>query len=238
VTRRSFAFHHQPGRPQVKVAAVLALVAVCAFCLFHFLSHPRRIREDQPEPTAETNSLPLTENSVTAKILPARKPVMAPIVTTPTPAKPPPTEAQIKAAFLVNFLRYSTFPSSAFEDGSSPYLIVAEEPAVYAALKTFRTARINGRPFEIESSYPPGVLDTRPHLVYCTRENSTELPKRFTGAAAVLSVSDAPGFLEHGGMIQLFIKTGGYMAFRVNTAAVAQAGIILSPKLLRLAAPR
>jgi hypothetical protein len=50
----------------------------------------------------------------------------------------------------------------------------------------------------------------------------------------VLSVSDSPGFLDHGGMIQ-FVTMDNRVRFSVNLAPVAKSGISLSSELLKVA---
>src|SRR5436309_345560 len=69
-------FHHQPGRVRVKVAAVLALLIVCAFCVFW---RSRQTLEDQPAALAdqsqaarEGGSSGLAQNPVTPDIIPIR----------------------------------------------------------------------------------------------------------------------------------------------------------------------
>lgn len=54
------------------------------------------------------------------------------------------------------------------------------------------------------------------------------------GNADVLTVSDAPDFLEHGGMIQ-FVEVSGRVRMAVNLDAVNRTHLVLSSELLRVA---
>lgn len=53
--------------------------------------------------------------------------------------------------------------------------------------------------------------------------------------ADALTVSDAPDFLEHGGMIQ-FVPEDNHVRFEVNLDAVDRTHLVLSSELLRVAA--
>jgi hypothetical protein len=50
----------------------------------------------------------------------------------------------------------------------------------------------------------------------------------------VLTVSDAPGFLDEGGIIQL-VRTDNRLGFNISLPAAERAGLRLSSHLLRLA---
>ena len=52
--------------------------------------------------------------------------------------------------------------------------------------------------------------------------------------APVLLVSDMPGFVERGGMIQ-FVTEGNRVRFLVNLKAAQKAGLALSSELLKVA---
>jgi len=54
------------------------------------------------------------------------------------------------------------------------------------------------------------------------------------GNADVLTVSDAPDFLQHGGMIQ-FVLVSNHVRFAVNLEAVNHTHLVLSSELLRVA---
>ena len=53
--------------------------------------------------------------------------------------------------------------------------------------------------------------------------------------SAILTVSDMPGFLQRGGMIQ-FVAEDKRVRFQINAAAAQHVGLALSSELLRVAA--
>ena len=145
------------------------------------------------------------------------------------------TEAQIKAAFLVNFLRYAVFPQRAFANSSSPYLVFSDDQQVFEVLeKQVGAKKINERATQAAFVSINDSLEMLPHLFYSGSSVSGSLSHPFTNGEPVLTVGDAPDFLRKGGMIQL-VESQGRFSFRINRAAIDRSGIVLSPRLLQLA---
>ncbi len=53
----------------------------------------------------------------------------------------------------------------------------------------------------------------------------------------LLTVGETPGFLEHGGIINL-VEVQGRIRFEINQEAAKRAGLTVSSRLLRLAMER
>ena len=145
------------------------------------------------------------------------------------------TEAQVKAAFLVNFLRYAEFPQSAFANSTSPYLVFSDDQQVFEVLeKQAGAKKVNERATQAAFVSNNDSLEMLPHLFYSGSSVSGSSSHPFTNGEPVLTVGDAPDFLRKGGMIQL-VEIQGHFSFRINRAAIDKSGIILSPRLLQLA---
>jgi hypothetical protein len=153
---------------------------------------------------------------------------------TSLPSKNSPTEAQIKAAFVFNFLRFSTFPDSAFPDASSPFRIASDDQEILDFLEHMAQRKINNRSYVLEFVQSGQMFEQQPHLFYTSGSNWASVSQRFKNPELVLTVSDSPNFLENGGMIQL-VKNGDRFSFRVNGEAIAKSRIVVSGKILRLA---
>jgi hypothetical protein len=163
-------------------------------------------------------------------------------------APAPRLEAQVEAAFLVNFLRYTDWPDDT-PGNPDPYVISvvgdAEMAATLAQL-TRVVAPIRGRRVEVQRvEFPQGADATvratvserlrRSHLVFVheTLEPVASILGDLSGQP-VLTVSDREGFAAEGGMLGLR-RRGGRITFEANPAAIRNARLVVSAKVLKLA---
>jgi hypothetical protein len=158
-------------------------------------------------------------------------------------------EAQVEAAFLVNFLRYTDWPADRAAQGDDAYVITVlgdEAIAAQLARLTQVVAPVRGRRIEVQRLEFPEGADAnvratlserlrRSHLVYVheTREPVAAILGDLSGQP-VLTVSDQPGFVAQGGMLGLR-RDGGRIAFEANPGAIRNARLVVSAKVLKLA---
>lgn len=182
----------------------------------------------------------------------ASMPVASPVRAQPART---PSEAQVEAAYLVNFLRYTEWPARSFDAPDAPYVIaVVGDASVAQSVRAVASAaaRINGRAIEVRSI--PGGRGTRaaPFDSEQDRENLLQLRRShlvFFHASAgaipaqalsdlwgqpVLTVSDVPDFARSGGMLGL-VKSSGHIMFEANPVAIRNSRLMLSAKVLKLA---
>ena len=181
----------------------------------------------------------------------------APALTLAAAGQPPAAGAaeaarveEVKAAFVVNFLRYTEWPATSFETTDSPFVvIVVGDDAVAEALEEIaeRSAPIAGRPVSVERRPLPGrgswryarLLEElrRSHLLYLGEEVAEGIAAELIedlDAASVLTVGDRPGFAEAGGMIGLR-RSGDRVVFDANPEAIRKTRLLVSARVLRLA---
>jgi hypothetical protein len=146
-------------------------------------------------------------------------------------------EYQVKAAFLLNFIRYTTWPAKAFETPKSPIvlLVVGKDPFGTYLESTFTGEEIHGRTVEVRRSrdLPEHVEG---HVVFCAdpaQATRAELLKRCQKRPQLL-VGESAGFAEEGACINFFLE-GKKTHFEVNTEALAENGLELNPSVLRFA---
>lgn len=145
------------------------------------------------------------------------------------------SEPEAKAAFLLNFARFTQWPVEALLPGE-PLTICASDRAVADALEVTVRGREAGnravaaRRIQIDGAY--GDCD----VLYVTRLDQRRAARLLESvlSAPVLTVSDEAGFARWGGDIELFIENGR-MGFLVNRKAAERVGIRLSSRLLGLA---
>jgi len=148
-----------------------------------------------------------------------------------------PSEYQVKAVFLFNFAQFVDWPPEAVADSQAPLTIgvLGENPFGDVLDATVRGERRGARSFVVrryqrvedikicdilfisrpEGDRPEGVL--------------ADLKRR-----PILTVSDADGFAEHGGMIR-FVTDRNRIRLKINLGVVQAAHLTISSKLLRVA---
>jgi YfiR/HmsC-like len=143
------------------------------------------------------------------------------------------TPSALKAAFLFNFAKFADW--SAVQPSVTLVLCVANDDALGAALgDSVRGQRIETHPIEVRKVKADGSVAAC-HLLFVPASDARQaLAKIGAGTEALLTVSDAPGFAQSGGLIELF-QENGRMRFAVNVDTARRSGIRLSSRLLDLA---
>ncbi|HEV7138986.1 MAG TPA: YfiR family protein [Steroidobacteraceae bacterium] len=155
------------------------------------------------------------------------------------PAHAEPTVQQVEAVFLFYFPQFVDWPAAAFADERAPIVIgvLGDDPFGGALDQAVAGERVNGRPVVVRRL--KSVADaTGCHILYISSSEAPQL-QQILGALKdhdVLTVSDIDHFAQDGGMIR-FVLVDQHVRLRVNAQAARAAGLKLSSKLLRAAAP-
>jgi hypothetical protein len=144
-------------------------------------------------------------------------------------------EDRVRAAFLFNFTHFVVWqdPERVAPDG----IVVAVEggDGVEAVLRQMTDGEdVGGAPVKV-TRLPPDALG-RCHIFYLAGACDRATVARWLGPSprsGVLTVGDAPGFLEQGGIIR-FHMTGNRIRFEVSLENAKKAGIKLSSKLIQV----
>jgi hypothetical protein len=146
-------------------------------------------------------------------------------------------EYQLKAAFLVNFSRFITWPEQSLpsEQPEITFCIAGKNP-FGTSLSAVENKKINGRTIKILSS---DSIQNLPecHLLFISRSEYGNLASLLSciGKKPVVIVSDIPGFVDAGGSIEFIIKEDR-LSFIINHSDLKQRGIQASASMLDLAA--
>lgn len=164
-------------------------------------------------------------------------------------------ETDVEAAYLVNFLRYTQWPERSFESPDSPLVISVIGPkSVSDRVRDVARAagRIGNRTIEVRSiPFQRGSVDAPlqserdrqslalirgSHLVFFHIDAGPLHPQALSDlwGHPVLTVSNAPGFADAGGMLGLF-RSSGHIVFEANPGAIRNSGLLVSAKVLKLA---
>ncbi|MEK7793768.1 MAG: YfiR family protein [Candidatus Hydrogenedentota bacterium] len=144
---------------------------------------------------------------------------------------------EVKAAFVLKFVRFVEWPEGAFETPDSPLRIgIAGNRKVYDALSELAAAEADhGRKFEVIYSEDGRELGTC-QIAYFGRELAGTVTAALgrLGEASVLTIGDSDEFTSSGGVIRLYEKSRK-MSMEINVSAAERAELKISSKLLELA---
>lgn len=148
----------------------------------------------------------------------------------------PVSVADLKAAFLYNFARFTEWPADVVPANGAIALCVAGDPDVVQSLgRAVQGKKIDGRTLSVRKMNLDGPIRSC-QLLYASDvdiRRARELVNAVKGVP-VLTVSDLPAFAEMGGTAHLFMQ-GERMRFAVNVDAALRANIRISAQLLNLA---
>lgn len=148
-------------------------------------------------------------------------------------------EAQVKAGYLINFLRYTSFPERPGEAEDRPWrIMVLGDESLREALEVAARSELQVQerdirvvPVQTGAGALPAV-----DLVYIADEVSRrdqQLVRALSGAP-ILTVGESEAFIEQGGMLRLRLE-GGRIVFDANLDALRGASLSMSAKALTLA---
>lgn len=147
----------------------------------------------------------------------------------------PGTEYQVKAAFLLNFVKFIEWPSTAFAEADSPIAIcvLGDDPFGSSLDETAEGQTVNGRTVVVRRI--AGVPAPRTCQVVFVRMPEDDVSRVLTGlGTGVLTVSEGDRFIPDGGMID-FVVENRRVRFDINLGAAGKAGLKMSARLLTVA---
>jgi hypothetical protein len=157
-------------------------------------------------------------------------------------AVPHPVQAQsreyfVKAEFLERFTRFIDWPSEAFADDTSPFVlcVAGKNPFGTYLEGLVRVRRIHKRRAVLRSvAEPSGVVGC--HLLFLAGIASSKAGPFLARAAKrpILTVGESEGLARAGALLNLYIE-GTHVRFEVNASAVKSSGLKFSSRLLKLA---
>ena len=149
-------------------------------------------------------------------------------------ARQPSLEYDIKAAFVLNFVRYVEWPDT---HRTPPLRVCILQPDPF---RDRLDALVNGERWQGAAIDVRRVTDLRRssdcHLLYVPEAAARRFPNALSAVAGqpILTVGEHERFLEQGGMIRLF-REENRVRFSINQRAADAAGLTISSRLLRLA---
>lgn len=140
----------------------------------------------------------------------------------------------VKAGFVFNFAKFVEWPLAGSGDSAILKVCSSARNPLGGQLTLLQGRKLQGRSIDVRTRVP--VLDWPTcHVLFLPEDNFAEVAVETLALVRVLTISDAPGFAQRGGMIEL-VTVENRMRFVVNLAAANRSGIRLSGLMLQLAA--
>jgi len=142
---------------------------------------------------------------------------------------------KVEAAFLRNFAHYVTWPPDAFADAPSPWhiCILGNDPFGDVLDNTLAGRAEQGRSFEILRA---DTLNELPNcqIVFIAYQDAAKRRAALTALKnlPILTVSDAPEFLQEGGIIQFHV--GDRVEMTINLDQSRSASLTIQTKMLEV----
>ena len=152
----------------------------------------------------------------------------------------PPTEHQVKAAFLFHFAKLVDWPSwPKTDDASEPFeiAVVGRDPFGAELEATIGASLVRGRPIRIRRAPSAAALERQPQILFLGENDPEQVRRalRTLRGQPVLTVGESSDFAARGGVVGFRVTDDGRVAFDVNLEQAERAGLKLSSQLLRVA---
>lgn len=149
-----------------------------------------------------------------------------------------PSETQLKAVFLFNFVQFTEWPAEAFADERSPFVVgvLGHDPFGALLEQAIAGEAPAGRSLVVER-YSRVEEIGRCHVLFVSGSEAPRMAELLSALRGrpILTVGDAENFLGAGGMIR-FVTAQNRVRFHINDRAARESHLALSSKLLRSAA--
>jgi hypothetical protein len=142
----------------------------------------------------------------------------------------------VEAAFLRNFAHYIAWPDEVFADPGAPWriCILGSDPFGEVLESTFEGRTEQGRPFAIHRVQKAAGLK-QCQIVYVAFKISANRRAALSSlhGLPILTVSNAPGFLQEGGIIRFDVSD--FVELSVNLDQAKAASLSIQTKMLEVA---
>ena len=147
------------------------------------------------------------------------------------------SEYDIKAAYLVNFVRYLEWPEGTFEDERSPVKlgVLGEDPFGGTLERLVEELPAEQRPVELVYSEDATAL-TACHIVFLSKRAKTDRDNVLSLLAdkPILTVGEEKDFLKDGGIVN-FLTLERRVKFEISLKSAREKGLEIRAQLLKVA---
>ena len=144
-------------------------------------------------------------------------------------------ERRVKGALLYRFIAYVEWPESAFPKPDSPFVIgILGNDALATELQAFTAGRTAGkRPISVRRLRAADSLKDV-QMLFISASEAHQLDRAVRGAGPTLIVTESPGALQQGSVID-FTIVNDQVRFNISLDSARQRNLRLSSRLLSVA---
>jgi hypothetical protein len=144
----------------------------------------------------------------------------------------PPSEYQIKAAFLLNFTKFIEWPAAEGAGSTFSICVLGEDPFGPVLDQLVEGETVGGRKIAVRRIRTEGAGSCE--ILYVSKQEQNIRAVLAGAGAGVLTVGEGDEFLDGGGMVA-FILENRRVRFSIDQGAARKAGLKLSSRLLAVA---
>ena len=148
-----------------------------------------------------------------------------------------PTEYQVKAAYIFNFLKFVEWPDEPAAEPHGKWVIgfIGDTPIGGELTQLVEGKNVLGRDLQVKKFQESDNLRVC-HILFISESEKKRLPPILAGlrGSSVLTVADMDNFIASGGMVQLLLEDARVRVV-IDVGATSRARLKISSKLLSLA---
>jgi hypothetical protein len=147
-----------------------------------------------------------------------------------------PTEYQVKAAFLYNFLKFVEWPEgrSPVSDAAIPLCILGNDP-FGNIMDDFKDKQVAGKKVVISQiRSASGIRDCQALFISGSEKVDVEAIAELASGLQILTIGDTERFAQKGVIINMYMDNNK-VRFEINIDASKKAGLRIDSRLLNLA---
>jgi hypothetical protein len=150
-------------------------------------------------------------------------------------AEPPPTEMQVKAAFVLNFIRLVNWAGIPGDESNPalPVCALANSDFADAVRQSAAGKTVGNRSISFRLSPNPDPAHCRVLLVDATQYPTARQALAAVQDGPVLTIGNGPGFLRIGGMLELSVRDR-QVQFDAGLEPIRRSRLDVSARLLQL----
>jgi len=146
-------------------------------------------------------------------------------------------EYAVKAAFVLNFARYTQWPDECFTGTTqSLKLGVLGNKTIESAFKTINGKKIGSKTLQVQSILKAEDAG-KCHMIFISKDIDHTILLNMvenTRGKAILTIGEITNFIQFGGIINFFSRKGR-LHFEINNSLARKQQLKLSSRLLKLA---